>query len=98
MNSLLPFIVLFASGPIIKAKLDTGLLLIIESSVQNNDFDILCALRESLIKINADGGHDIAIAYIDELHQCNPGIDETTTAGRESYGNNSNFEEGLFTN
>ena len=61
--------------PIFANKINIGLLLVIESSVQNKDFDILCALRESLVNLTKqnstrDEEFDVAILYIDQLYQC----------------------------
>ena len=103
MKIVFLFILFFINGPIYDAKLDTGLLLIIESSIQNNDYDIICALRESLFNLtgqNDDGEFDykIAIAYIDKLHQCNPVIEKMSTTDQNIYTDESDFEEGLFKN
>ena len=99
MKNLILLIIFFINGPSIEAKLDTGLMLIIESSIQNNDFDILCALREALFNLtreNANGESDIAITYIDQLHQCYPVIEQKSSTDQTIYNDESDFKEGLF--
>ena len=95
------FFVFMINEPILEAKIDTALLLVIESSIQNNDFDILCALRESIFNLTrqkADGEFDIAITYIDQLHQCNSAIKQTSTTEQTIYRDEPDFEKGLFKN
>ena len=84
---------------VFEAKMDTGLLLLIESSIQNNDLDILCALRESLFNLTkqnetARGEFVTAITYIDQLHQCIPNKEEISTASENLDYDDSFFEEG----
>ena len=88
MKLLFLTILLLVKQPIFATKMDIGLLLVIESSVQNKDFDILCALRESLVNLTKqnstrDEEFDVAILCIDQLYQCihteNVGVQNLTT-------------------
>ena len=70
------FITIFINKPIfLEAKIDTSILLVIESSIQNQDYDILCALRNALTNLThqANTSNDdvnMTISYIDMLHDC----------------------------
>ena len=62
----------------IEGKFDVGLMLVIESSVQNNDMDILCALRKNFVKLQNNDEDtvdkkelDLAVKYIDHFVKCN---------------------------
>ena len=68
------FVILFANQQMLRAKMDIGVLLFIESSVQNNDFDILCTLKETMLRFmqrngtsTEDAEFDLALSYIDWL-------------------------------
>ena len=59
----------------VEAKIDTDILLVIESSYQNQDYDILCALREALSSLSGQGNFsqrdvNLTLSYIDLLHDC----------------------------
>ena len=56
-------------------RIDTGILLIIESSMQNKDYEILCALRDAISTLmqHDDVSKEDAsrtLSYIDKLHDC----------------------------
>ena len=62
----------------IEGKFDVGLMLVIESSVQNNDMDILCALRKNFVKLQNNDEDtvdkkelDLVVKYIDHFVKCN---------------------------
>ena len=59
----------------VEAKIDTDILLVIESSYQNQNYDILCALREALSSLSGQGNFsqrevNLTLNYIDLLHDC----------------------------
>ena len=60
---------------LLDAKIDTGILLVIESCIQNKDYDILCALRDVIFNLLqqddiAKEDANITINYIDTLYDC----------------------------
>ena len=62
-----------------EGKFDVALMLVIESSVQNNDMDILCALRKNFVKLQNNDDDtvdkkelDLAVKYVDHFVKCNP--------------------------
>ena len=74
--NLVVFLAICVHKPILlEAKIDTGILLIIESSMQNKDYDILCALRDAISNLMQrddvlKGDGDLTLTYIDKLHDC----------------------------
>ena len=74
--NLAVFLAICVHKPILlEAKIDTGILLIIESSMQNKDYDILCALRDAISNLMQrddvlKGDGDLTLTYIDKLHDC----------------------------
>ena len=49
------FFTIFINKPfLLEAKIDTGILLVIESSIQNQDYDILCALRDAVSNLTQE--------------------------------------------
>ena len=74
--NLVVFLAICVHKPILlEAKIDTGILLIIESSMQNKDYDILCALRDAISNLMQrddvlKGDGDQTLTYIDKLHDC----------------------------
>ena len=70
------FLAICVHKPILlDAKIDTGILLIIESSMQNKDYDVLCALRDAISSLMQrddvlKGDADLILTYIDKLHDC----------------------------
>ena len=59
------FVILFANQQMLRAKMDIGVLLFIESSVQNNDFDILCTLKETMLRFMQRNGTSTEDAEFD---------------------------------
>ena len=69
------FTIYFHETTFVEGKIDTDILLVIESSYQNQDYDILCALREALSSLSGQGNFsqrdvNLTLSYIDLLHDC----------------------------
>ena len=90
----------------IEGKFDVGLMLVIESSVQNNDMDILCALRKNFVKLqNGDDDTvdkkelDLAVKYVDHFVKCNPNhpiqIKNASTTTEPPHKHDLAFDEGI---
>ena len=94
------FITIFANNPILlTAKIDTGILLVIESSIQNQDYDILCALRNAVSNLTHQGNTpdedvNMTLSYIDMLHDCFP--KELSTSRKRISSNDSILKEGNY--
>ena len=94
------FFTIFVNKPfLLEAKIDTGILLVIESSIQNQDYDILCALRNAVSNLTQQGNTpdrdvNMTLSYIDMLHDCFP-KELSTTTKRISF-NDSILKEGNY--
>ena len=78
------FVIYLHKITFVEAKIDTNILLVIESSYQNQDYDILCALREALSSLSGQGNFsqrdvNLTLSYIDLLHDCFVNKSSSTT-------------------